>query len=250
MRPLPLVLGLLLLGGCGDGPADRSNASGDSTAREAALRPAAWQPPDVQSICDTINNSFRCARAVESRQLPRSERAMRRGDTLFLALESGDTMRLEDEGSERRADQVVYYSYQDHWPDPGFFVVHRQYYEGSEFVLVQDSTGRRTGVPDRPLRSPNGHRFAVLSLDLVAGYGPNVLQIWELDEGQPERAWETEPSQWGPRSGRWADSTTLRFVQHGYCDELGGSGRRMCDREAVLRRTGDEWHLEAEADGG
>lgn len=260
-----MVLALLVVGGCGESAATRG-VDADSTARtganvdrvpaddpdgasSAAPRPRSGSP-SVDAICDTINNSLRCARAVEAHRLPDAPRAERRGDTLLLALNAPDTVRLVDQGSERNADEVVLYSYQDHWTRAGYFVIQKQYYEGSEFLLVNDSTGRRTALPDRPLRAPGAQRFAVLSLDLVAGYGPNVLQVWEMEDGRPARVWETEPSQWGPRSGRWADSTTLRFVQHGYCDQLGGSGRGMCDREAVLRRANYEWHLETATDGG
>lgn len=241
------VAGLAVLTGCGD-PGPGGGAGAGDGAAGAAADTAGGR--GVAEICDTITNSFRCARAVERRRLPSASGAGRRGDTLFLALETGDTTRLVDFSGDH--SDVIHYSYQDHWAEAGQFVVHKQYYEGSQHVLVDDSAGTRTALPDRPIPAPGGTRFAVLSLDLVAGYGPNVLQVWTLADGSPRRVWETEPSQWGPTDGRWLDSTTLRFTQHGYCDQLGGTTRAMCDRFATLRKAGGDWHLEIGApdDGG
>ena len=208
--------------------------------------------PDVDAICDTINNSFRCARAVERRMLPGADRATRQGDTLFLALETADTVTLVDDSVE--AGEVTYYSYQDHWRGDaggaGWFVVQKQYYEGSEYLVINDSTGERTTIPNRPLLAPDRERFAVLSLDLEAGYGPNVLQVWSLGGDGPERVWQTEPDAWGPADGDWADATTLRFTQHGYCDRMGMSGQGMCERPATLTRAGGDWNLDVEAANG
>ncbi len=241
-----LLLGAALYGCEDDGAADAGAGSADTTAAAADRAASAPDPAAYArlraSVCDTMTNSFDCARAIERRQIDGAERAWRRGDTLRLALASGDTARFVDQpGGHARSE---YYRYQDAWADAGFVLLQKQYYEGSEFILVDDSTGARTRLPDWPLRSPDGRYFAVLSFDLVAGYGPNTLQIWTLEEGAPERVWETEPSQWGPRSGSWQDGETLRFIQHGYCGEIGGEGRRMCDRPATLTRTGGSWHLE------
>lgn len=262
-----LVLGAVLgavLGGCDDDagrsagePDARSSADSvaaaptDSAATAAAASSGSPSTPDHAAyarlratVCDTMTNSFDCARAIEGRQLEDAEDAWRHGDTLRLALATGDTARFVDQpGGQARSE---YYSYQDAWPDAGLILLQKQYYEGSEYLLVDDSTGSRTRLPDWPLRSPDGRHFAVLSLDLVAGYGPNTLQVWAMGEegGEPERVWETEPSQWGPRSGSWQDRETLGFIQHGYCGELGGEGRRMCDRPATLTRRGGSWHLD------
>ena len=215
----------------GDPGSDAASASADSTF--AALRAA---------VCDTIDNSLDCARAVEARRLPATDRALRRGGALVLRLEAGDSLRLADR-ADGDPSAREYHSFQGHWEDRSYFLVQKQYYEGAEYLLVQDSTGAVTRLPSWPLLAPDGARFAVLSLDLVAGYGPNTLQIWSFDGGSPAREWETEPSQWGPREGRWTSPDTLRFTQYGYCDQLGGEGRGMCGRPAALHREGGSWHL-------
>ena len=247
----------------GGGESDRPDATRADTVSDAARPEAAGEPTDTaarradagtaraapsyrelrRQLCDTIPNSFDCARTIEDRRLPVAEGVERQGDTLLLSLSSGDTLRLADRSGGDHSARY-YFSYQDRWPDRGYYLLQKQYYEGSAFLLVDDSTGSTTTLADWPLRTSDGRRFAVLSLDLVAGYGPNTLQIWDFEGGSPTRQWETEPSQWGPVDGSWVGSDTLRFVQHGFCGELGGSGRQMCDRPAVLIRSGGAWHLQ------
>lgn len=242
-----LAIAAALPAGCG-GEEERGGGEPEAPGAPVPVETeSAGAEPDagIAAICDTITNSFRCARTVERRRLPRAEGALRRGDTLGLVLATGDTARLVDVADP--PERVVHYSYQDRWlsaAGPGYFVIQTQYYEGSQHLLVEDSTGAHTLLPDRPLRAPDGERFAVLSLDLEAGYGPNVLQLWSLGGSGPELEWETEPERWGPVDGRWVDAGTLRFTRRGFCEEGSDPGRGYCDREATVRRVDGEWTVE------
>lgn len=195
------------------------------------------------AVCEDLTNSFECARAIEARQLPDSD-AERSGDTLTLALEGGDSVQLVDVRGD--ASDVVHYSYQMRWAELGLVLVQVQYWEGSEYLLVDRATGERTRLPHWPLLGPEGRRFAVLSFDLEAGYGPNTLQIWDLGSGTPALEWSVEPEDWGPAEGRWENPTTLWVLRRGYCEAGPGPGRDFCDRPArvVLDEAG--WALEAD----
>lgn len=259
IRSVAALLLALAIGAC-DGVDDDGSAGASSSAADAGADTLTRGGPGAGSasgsarsrgrsyaelraeVCDTLTNSTDCARAIEEHRLAETERVTRRGDTLGLALAAGDTARYVDRTGD--AADVIYYSYQDYWRDPGWYVVQVQYYEGSEYLLVDDRTGAETRIPNWPLRSPDGRRFAVLSLDLLAGYGPNTLQIWSVDEGEPTLEWETEPRQWGPTAGRWAGAETLELTQRGYCDQLGGEGRDMCDRRARVIHRGGSWGIE------
>lgn len=260
LRPAILLLPLLAVLACGepeggaargpdDGPghaaSDATAAAPDPASRPAA--PAAALPPaaDPGAICDTIDNSFRCARAIEAARLPHTPRAARRDGILLLTLSGGDTLRLVDRPGE--GNGVVYYSYQDHWRGSGWFVVQEQHYEGSAYLLIDQRTGERTDVPARPLLAPGGARFAVLSFDLEAGYAPNTLQIWSLGEGRPVLEWEIEPETWGPTDGRWTDAETLTFTRR--CGAGPAEGVE-CDGRATLRRTVAGWILTTEDGDG
>lgn len=234
--PLLAALAALACGDPGARPSDEDRAPAPSDTPPAAA--------GASAICDTIDNSFRCARAIEAVRLPGAARVARRGDTLRLALAAGDTTRLVDRPGE--GSGVVYFSYQDHWPERGWFVVQEQHYEGSEFLLVDDATGDRVRVPARPLPAPGGERFAVLSFDLAAGYAPNTLQIWRLDDRGASLEWAIEPDAWGPTDGRWMGPETLMFTR-----ECGPGGEAAdCEGIATLRRGDRTWTFDPGGDGG
>lgn len=231
-----LTAGIVLAActGVGENRDDRTRADpggAPPTAAYSELRAA---------VCQDITNSFECARAIEARQLPDAD-AERRGDTLTLALARGDTLRLVDVRGD--ASEVIHYSYQMRWLDRGLVLLQVQYYEGSEYLLVDTPTGERTRLPHWPLLAPDRQSFAVLSFDLEAGYGPNTLQIWELRSGTPSLEWSVEPEEWGPADGRWENASTLRFVQRGYCGDPGGLGREFCDRPARVTLDEGGWTL-------
>lgn len=225
----------------GDAP-DAASAAADSPAAGPAGPPGPADAPQLAGVCDTINNTGRCARAIEQVQLARTDRAERRGDTLLLALEGGDTARLADRPDA--GDQVIRYSYQEHWVEQGYSLIHAQYWEGSSVVLVDDRTGNRTVLPETPLRSPGGDRFAVLSFDLEAGYSPNTVQVWSLAGDRPRMEWEHEPERWGPTAGQWRDNETLTFTRSCVFEE-----GAHCNTRATVRRTADGWMLEPSDNG-
>lgn len=228
---------LLALLACGD-PRPRTSDGDEAAAPSGTIGAAAPAPDtDPSAVCDTIDNSFRCARAIEAVQLPRADGVVRRGDTLRLALAAGDTMRLVDRPVE--GGDAVYFSYQYRWPEAGWLVVQEQHYEGSEFLLIHDETGDRVRVPARPLLAPGGERFAVLSFDLEAGYAPNTLQIWRLDDDRATLEWSIQPDAWGPVAGRWMGPETLMFTRR--CAPAAEEGAPDCEAVATLRRGETAW---------
>lgn len=216
----------------------------DGPRADPVTDPPRAEPADYSelraAVCQDITNSFECARAIEAHQLPDAG-AERRGDTLILALEGGDSARWVDVRGD--AADVLHYSYQTLWSEQGLVLIQVQYYEGSEYLLVDTTTGERTRLPHWPLLGPDGQRFAVLSFDLEAGYGPNTIQIWELRSGTPSLEWSVEPEDWGPAEGRWETASTLRVLRRGYCEDGGDLRRDFCDHPARVVLDEGGWTL-------
>lgn len=241
---LAAVAGLSACNGAVDGRDGRTADDAVPGSDARAIEPVDYAALRA-SVCDTITNSFRCARAIERRELPGASGVQRRGDTLRLTVEAGDPVQLVDrEGS---ASDVRMHSYQTGWSDTDLVVIQVQHYEGSEYLLVNTRTGDRTSLPHWPLRAPDGRRFAVLSFDIEAGYGPNTLQIWEIGTDGPALQWSVEPEDWGPVEGSWENASTLRFVRRGYCPDPSGPGRAMCDSPARVTLDQGQWRLETDA---
>lgn len=65
-------------------------------------------------------------------------------------------------------------------PDQHAFVVDEIYYEGDSLLLVDDRTGRQTGIDGMPVFSPDGTHFLVIDED-EANDHDNNLEIWRRD---------------------------------------------------------------------
>lgn len=164
------------------------------------------------NVCAGIDNSERCARAIEDRKLPLTATLVRRsGERLCLRLESGTEKCLEPDVND--TDSSVSYSYLGTLPKPRFHVIWTQYYEGSSILLVHAKTGKTYFVDDIPTPSPDGRRLAVASLDLEAHYNPNSLEILRADGDQLVSEWRLEPDGWGPGLPTWQAPGLVSFPQ-------------------------------------
>ena len=192
------------------------------------------QPPDRTELCADIHNFYDCALRIEAARLDRQDRVTRTGDTLLIRLPDGGEVRLVDRGTQAETVRFAYAGFLDR---VGYHLVSVHYYEGAEYRLIDGATGETTEVAAWPVVSPEGRRIAVASNAGVAGYAPNLLQLWRVTGDGLEVEWETRPDDWGADSARWADSTTLRFDRTSLCEG------EICRSDAVLRWVDGEWSV-------
>lgn len=83
--------------------------------------------------------------------------------------------------------------------------------EGWSALLIPSSEQATLRLPGLPLFSPDGQYFAVLSLDIDAGYKPNTVQIWQRRNGRFEKSYELAdfPEDGGPLHIRWTSPDSL-----------------------------------------
>ena len=76
-------------------------------------------------------------------------------------------------------------------------------------------TGNQTDVYSAPVVSPSGQRFATAGLDLVAGYGPNGVQVWAVTPHGPRLEWTLSGGEsWGADGVFWLSDDALEFTRH------------------------------------
>lgn len=167
--------------------------------------------PEISQPCVGLFNSYECAKAIEAKQLEQRPPAIQRqGDNLTLTLATGKTLTWTNSPQNlppQALDQIKLYSYVRFLPEIGYHLLHVQYYEGDEFLLVHEKTGQQTLVPAVPVISPDRRHFAIASVGYA--YGPNTIQIWQLTSDQPVLAWSIEPKTWAPVKPRWLNATRL-----------------------------------------
>ncbi|HEX5831154.1 MAG TPA: hypothetical protein VFY16_09245 [Gemmatimonadaceae bacterium] len=169
-------------------------------------------------------------------------RVVRTGCVLLVRTASGRAVALTDDYTE--GDRFVQHVYRGSLPPRQLDVVEVARYEGGGY-LVLDRNGAQTWIARAPVASPDGRRFVALSFDLEAGYQPNVIEVWRVEDGSPRLEIAVRSDDWGPSDARWRDNATITFVQNfpRYTDEGYGYDRRPV--RLVRRARG--WMLEQDA---
>jgi hypothetical protein len=145
----------------------------------------------------------------------------RLGSQLRIQLLNGRTAVFKDDSTEGLAFALPRYA--GYLKAIRSHVLHILQYEGSgAYLIVDDSTGDSTIVFGKPIASPDGKRFALTSLDLIAGYNANMIEVWRMVGRKPEKefSYDTDDSgePWGPSDAVWRDSATIDFIKNSMTD--------------------------------
>jgi hypothetical protein len=155
---------------------------------------------------------------TEAGMLARSAGRVRRDHCrLIFRTVGGDTAVFANDQSDN--DRAISYTYLGPAGDQ-LDLVRVGYYEGGSYMLVERD-GVHVAVAGPPTFSPDGSRFASLSMDLEAEYDPNVVQVWRLNRGHPRLEIAITSDEWGPSDALWVGADTLRFTQNFPTDSIG-----------------------------
>jgi len=220
--PARLVLLLLLLHSVGGATAKASPQASNQ----------------LNAICAGTDNSYECAQAIERHQLRKPQHArlaVRARNGLRVRLRDGTWLTVKD--SQKKGDEasVLKFSFRDYLRDIGYFLLHRQYYEGDDYLLIQDTTGNKFELQDVPVISPDKRRLVTASNGISGGYNANAVQIWQLTKRGVVLEQSFEPKGWAPSDPVWTDNLGIRLVK-----TYPGSG----DKETVELRFSRRWQME------
>lgn len=196
-------------------------------------------PQDLlKRYCAGLKNSYKCAQAIEAGEVPLhyQSRVVRcRPGTLCIKL-ANKTIELSDKAPN--TDREINYSYVAFLPALKVHVLHTQFYEGIGFMVIHDESGQTANIMGYPIPAPDGTRFAARSMDLIAGYSPNGVEVWRIDGGrfQKEATFETE---WGPASISWRSNEKMVLGKH--CEDEQQPGRTKPCGKANLTLVGSRW---------
>jgi hypothetical protein len=209
-----------------------SVACGTPTALPHPGPAPAATPPDMQDTetCSAeYTAALRCQSRIEARRMAATRGlAARSRDTLLIRGTGGDTLRLVNVTSA--PDRTIDYRYDRYLSDIGSHLVKLSYYEGGSWILVDARTTGQTQLIGPPVVSPRRTRFAAASLDLLAGYNPNGVQVWRLGEEAPRLEWGIDGgNQWGAAALKWVSEDALDFTRYNQANtpEAAITARRM-----------------------
>ena len=190
---------------------------------------------ELNRACKNIQNSHECAQAVEKAQLPRYlHQVSRQGKILRLTLKTGKVVELKDVDIDAKkhydqVDKIVCYNFREYLRDLGYFLIHVQFWEGGEYLMVNDQNGQLYHLPDLFLLSPDRQRLATLLMS--EAYVPTSIKIWRITPEKMTQEYSLEPEDWGPKDGAWQDNDTLTFTKTSY--DLTQRQKMMLRREAA-----------------
>ena len=192
----------------------------------------------LNAICAGTDNSYECAQAIERQQLrkPKYTRlAIRARNGLRVRLRNGTWLTLQDSQEKGDEASVIKFSFRDYLRDIGYFLLHRQHYEGDDYLLIQDTTGSKFELHDVPVISPDKRRLVTASNGISGGHNANAVQIWQLTKGGAVLEQSFELKGWAPSDPVWTDNLGIRLVK-----TYPGSG----DKDTVALRFRRRWEME------
>ncbi|MGH9968776.1 MAG: tetratricopeptide repeat protein [Pyrinomonadaceae bacterium] len=214
---------------------DRCEAS--NTPKAGAITGA-----QLDELCAGIDNSYECAQAIEAYQLKNSEharRVIRRGVELRLKLNNGRWHTLKNYQRANEDDSVIQYNFREYLPELGYFLVHRQFYEGHDYLMIHDVSGRRFELQDAPVVSPDGRRLVTTSSGIMGGYSPNAIQIWRVTQRGLLLEQTIQPRGWEPSDAKWIDNQKISLTKN--LPNADRSATRQAPATLILR---GRWRVE------
>jgi len=250
---------LLVIAGETEGPAEQSSSGkfyyewkdgrfSLLAKAEIQLEPGAPPLPSgmtLDDLCSGIENSLECAREIERYQLRKQEntaRVKRAGARLELRLADGRWLEISDAQKPGDETSVIQFNFREFLPEIDCYLLHRQHYEGADYLLIHARAGSRYELHDVPVVSPDRQRLATASDGVAGGYNPNAVQIWRLTKDGLELEQTLELEELGPSNPQWIDNRTIRLTLRDIPDARGQ--RRTSS--AILKRNG-EWRFEQSA---
>jgi hypothetical protein len=133
----------------------------------------------------------------------------RLGDSLVITLDNGHQKVFTSNPHPTQDDSYTEYTYTGYLPDIKQYGIYGTYYESTDFLLVDQTTGVATHTWGAPIISPDQKYFLCPSYDLEAQFTANGFQLYSYLNGVITPVGEIELENWGPGQIQWVDNKTF-----------------------------------------
>jgi hypothetical protein len=206
------------------------------------VTPKPAQPSPDTITTESIDSSYYVFLArpdsAETKAIQTAEgRVSRVGRELRVRFAGGRTGVYLTEGEERGT-----YRYLGYLKPMRAHVINARGMSGrGAFYVVDDSTADSIKVWGKPVLSPDGTRFVLMSMSDFADYDPTLIEIWRVVNRKPEREFSIEPEEYEPSDPVWRDSTTIDFIKN---KVEGPPDKPYMKTPARLSRIGGKWVID------
>lgn len=152
--------------------------------------------------CPEINNSFRCARSIESNL--NFENILRIDDSnLLVSLNDGSKISLIDGKFHYTALEII--------DELDFVVIQEHYYESSRYGLLDLTNGLYLHLWGYPGFSPDKKNFIEAS-SAIGEDGQNVFRIYAFENRKIITVYDAKAGLWGPMNVSWLNNENIEFT--------------------------------------
>lgn len=193
----------------------------------------------LNELCRSINNTSACGRAIERHQLATGVGgAARSGNRLLIQIADGRHIALEN---EKPGDpQGIDYQYIEYLQSIAFHLVHIQYYEGDEFLLISNADGGRYLIPGVPRISPDQRTIVVVSA--CEAFCTNGVFAFKIRDGILSPTLWYEPEEYELFSFvAWTGPESFMVKKIAEADPEQCPGSQFMTVPLVLRRDAGRW---------
>ncbi len=88
-------------------------------------------------------------------------------------------------------------------------MVYVGFYEGDQYLAIHGKTGQQSKMVGYPVIAPDNLHFATMSVDMLAGFNPNAVEIWQVNGGDIKKLATIKGEKWGPDGIRWVKPDQL-----------------------------------------
>ncbi|MFT6320459.1 MAG: hypothetical protein ACJAT4_001384 [Granulosicoccus sp.] len=154
-----------------------------------------------------------CSEKVRAKQLKKdAQYVSENAEGITLTLLTGKTVEFKNSTPDPNAnDEFIQKKYLEYLPKVGFFIFRNNYYEGGDYSLVNDKSGKETTIAGFPKLAPDAKYLIATNQDAVAGFEFNGIQIFGFPNGRFEKLLEKNFEDMEPHTPKWIDHKTIEI---------------------------------------
>jgi hypothetical protein len=167
-------------------------------------------------------------------------RVLRNGTGLRLHLSAGRDLVLQNQSTSPPPDdkfeqECVSYSLIADLKSRGVYVVSANYYEGGDYLVIDDRSGQQTKVGAPPQFGPDPARF--LTIDNNEAYGDGSIVLWERQKGLFREVWRDQHGDNAAHVQEWKQPGVIKLK----LDPIGGEPPLQRSTATIVKER--DWHF-------
>lgn len=157
-----------------------------------------------------------------------------RKNALLITLLDG-TLKVFDKNDTDAPTELIDYQYMFYLREMGFFVLQRNFSNRSDYVLINDKSGKKTVLNGLPKASPERNYLITINNQVK----DSQIEIWQLSDAGLVLDWQktlTEEQAFRPQ---WFDNSSIQVVT-----QFTNRPKKAADTSLIQRNGDGEWEYE------